>query len=244
MKMEKPMNKLGSSIVEIAGRLLPSDEFEVVMGDIAEAEEGVLGGLMDVLGLVGRQQLRLWKGWGPWLTSVGIALPAPLTLMGISYSISVSLKRCAGLGLQSLHPLEALPLACQAVLLIAGSWTGGFVLASVSRRTLWMNATICIVLCLFCMARFHVDSLSRFCLIPFLLPSVLGVLRGMTGTSIRKDLAFYTAIVATLSMTFLSMASGVWSLGWMLIWPAWYIVATAVQPRKRAIGQIYGENHA
>jgi hypothetical protein len=233
--MEKSMKKLASSLMEIAGRLLPPDEFEVVMGDIAEAGDGVFGGLMEILGLAIRRQLGLWRSLGPWLTSLGIAFPATLTLLGISFSISLNLKRLAGFSL----PIDGLPLACQTVLLITGSWSGGLVLALVSRRTLWVNATICVGLCLFCMARFHVESLSRFCLIPFLLPSVFGVHRGMIGSSVRVGLAFFTAILATLSVTFLCITGGIWPVGWMLIWPAWYIVATAGHPDKRPVGRVY-----
>ena len=237
------MKKLISALSAIAGRLLLSDEYEIVMGDIAEAEEGVFRGWLEVIGLAVRRQLELWKMWGPWLTLLGIALPATLTLLWLSFSISLSLMRSAGLGVQSSPPLEGLPFACQAVLLITGSWTGGFVLASASRRTVWANATICFSLCLFCMVRFHVESLSRFCLILFLLPSASGVHWGMIGRSIRMDLAFLSAIVATLSMTFLSMTGGIWSVGWMLIWPAWYIVTTIGRPDTGGIGRIYDENH-
>jgi hypothetical protein len=156
----------------------------------------------------------------------------------------MSLKSFAGPSIQSWHLLEGVPFACKAVLFITGSWTGGFVLASASRHTMWVNAAMCFSLCLFCMARFHVESLSKFCLILFLLPSALGVHWGMIGRSIRMDLALFAAIFATLSMAFLSITGGIWSVGWMLIWPAWYIVATAGRPDTRGTGRIYDEYRA
>src|SRR5256885_12018580 len=37
--------------------------------------------------------------------------------------------------------------------------------SSLSRRTLWVSLTACCMACSFCLVRFRVESLSRFCLL-------------------------------------------------------------------------------
>ena len=62
----------------------------MVLGDLAEMDCDVWRGLGDVLGLVARRQLALWRSWRPWAASVGLALPASLFLMGCSVAASAS----------------------------------------------------------------------------------------------------------------------------------------------------------
>ena len=79
---EPQMTGIGWSFVETVSRLLERDEREAVQGDLAEAKGSAWSGLLDVVGLVIRRQVHLWKNWRPWLAAFGLALPATLLLMG------------------------------------------------------------------------------------------------------------------------------------------------------------------
>ena len=64
-----------------------------MLGDLREAGESGLRGLLDVFGLAVRRHLALWKDWRPWLASFGMALPGSLLLMGFSLSVSRTYQR-------------------------------------------------------------------------------------------------------------------------------------------------------
>lgn len=159
------MTSVGWSLVAIAAQLLPRDEREAALGDLVEASECAWQGLLDVLSLVLYRQALLWKSWRPWLAAFGLTAPSSFLLMGASVSVSQTFLRLTGHKvldggrLTMLHDLVY--LLCQVFLLLACSWAGGFVAASVSRRTLWVSASLCALPCLFCLARFRIESLSR-----------------------------------------------------------------------------------
>jgi len=233
------MTNLGWSLLNGLSRGLESNEREAVLGDLIEAGESALRGVIDVAGLVFLRHVALWKSWRPWLAGFGAAFPGSLLLMGVSVSVSWKWQGLMGLKVTdgtSAIPVAGLlaPLLCQASLLIAWSWTGGFVVGSVSRRTLWFSAAMCSLPCLFCLMRFREHSLSRLCLLLFLVPAVAGVRHGLRLVRIR----FRTALVMALAVTILML--GWWNMrglplvSWALIWPAWYIVATAQRSRKNA----------
>ena len=54
------MTEISWSFVEVAARLLEGNEREAVLGDLREAGESGLRGLLDVFGLAIRRQLVLW----------------------------------------------------------------------------------------------------------------------------------------------------------------------------------------
>jgi hypothetical protein len=241
------MTGLGWPFVEAAARLLARDEREAVLGDLVEAGESVWQGLSGVLGLVFRQEAVLWKTWRPWLAGFGVALPSSFLLMGFSLSVSWSYLRlrCPELLSQAslTRPSGFLVLICQAFLLIGWSWTGGFVVGSVSRRTLWASTVLCYSPCLFCLARFRVESLSRFCLFLFLLPAIWGVRQGLRISRMNLSSAIVLAVAVTVMMLPGWSIAGQhwwspprWTLNWALCWPAWYLVATA----RRFSGQARG----
>ena len=239
------MTSTGWSLVETAARLLARDEREAVLGDLVEAGESTWQGLLGVLGLVFRREAVLWKSWRPWLAGFGVALPSSFQLMGASVSVTWSYLtlRCPELLQKSSLTLGsgALVLLCQALLLIGWSWTGGFVVGSLSRRTLWASTLLCYSPCLFCLSRFRIESLSRFCLLLFLLPAIWGVHQGLRLSQMKLRWAVIVALGVTLLMI-PSWSNGswhwwspsVWSLNWLLIWPAWYLVATARKPGREA----------
>ena len=150
-----------TSLVEAAALLLAPAEREAVLGDLAEAGESVWRGLLGVFGLVIRREAILWKSWRPWLAAFGLSMPASFCLMGYSLTVSGSFQSWLAGG-------RATPVLMYAAMLLAWSWAGGFVVASLSRRTLWMSILATCSPCLFCLARFRESSLPRICLLLFL----------------------------------------------------------------------------
>jgi hypothetical protein len=232
------MTRAGWGLVDYASRLLAPNEREAVLGDLAEAGDTGWQGLLGVLWLVFRREVLLWKNWRPWLAGFGVALPSSFLLMGASLSVSWSYMRllCPELLQQALltRTSATVVLLGQALLLIGWSWTGGFVVGSLSRRTLWASTLLCYSPCLFCLTRYRVQSLSPLCLLLFLLPAVCGVRQGLRISSVKLSTAIVRAVAVTLLMLPQWSSAGQtwwspprWSLNWLLIWPAWYLVATS-----------------
>ena len=221
-------------LVDVVARLLERDEREAVQGDLAEAGEGAWEGLFAVLGLVVRRQAMAWKNWRPWLAAFGLALPGSLLLMGFSLSVSQAYQQFMEPTILKATGLTMGPgfwlLLCQVFLLIGWSWTGGFVVGSISRRTLWVSATLSFLPCLFCLARFQVECLSRLCLLLFLLPAIWGVRRGLQIARIKLSSAVVLAVSVTAATIPTWGSEGPWIPNWALSWPAWYLVATARKP--------------
>jgi hypothetical protein len=240
------MSSLQWSLVEVASRLLEGDEREAVLGDLVESEERAWKGLFGVMGLVVRRQALLWKSWRPWLAGFALALPSSFLLMGASLSVSWSYQRLLCPELLKAASLTKgsglLALLCQALLLIGWSWTGGYVVGAASRRTLWASALLCYSPCLFCLSRFQVQSLSRFCLLLFLVPAIWGVRHGLRSSRLRLDAAIVLALAITALTVVASGSNGqhLWSaprlnLDWALSLPAWYLVATSRRPEGIAV---------
>jgi hypothetical protein len=190
--------------------------------------------LMDVLSLVIRRQVLLWKNWQPWLAAFGLAFPGSLFLMGFSLSVSWTFQHlidpagpkvplASGLMLHS----RIAVLICQFCLLIGWSWTGGFVVGSVSRQTLWVSTVAACLPCVFCLARFHKTSLPGLCLFLFLLPAIWGVRHGLKLARIKLRSAITIATMITILTFLTSNKTGSWAILCASIWPAWYMAATA-----------------
>ncbi len=240
------MSSLQWSLVEVASRLLEREDREAVLGDLAEAQENAWNGLFGVMGLVVRRQALLWKSWRPWMAGFAVALPSSFLLMGASLSVSWSYQRLLCPELLKAASLTKgsglLVLLCQVVLLIGWSWTGGYVVGAASRRTLWASALLCYSPCLFCLSRFRVESLSRYCLLLFLVPAIWGVRQGLRSSRMRLHTALVLALAVT-ALTFVASGSDgqhLWSaprlnLDWALSLPAWFLVATSRRPEGIAV---------
>jgi hypothetical protein len=228
------MRTISWSLVEVVARLLERHEREAVLGDLIETDRSVQQSLLDVLGLVIRRKVGLWKSWRPWLAAFGLALPSSLLLMGFSISVSRTYQEVLGPTLLRATGLTVGPgftLLLSNVLLLAGwSWTGGFVMGSLSRRTVWVSAALSFLPCLFCLGRFPIDSLSRFCLLLFLPPAIWGAHRGLKIAQIKLSSALVLALAVTLLTIPTWQSRGPWIPNWALSWPAWYLVATAQKP--------------
>lgn len=224
----------GWRLMGVVSLLLEPCEREAVLGDLVEAGEGGWQGFLAVLGLFIRRQTDLWRNWRPWLIAFGLAVPGSFLLMGFSLSVSRAYQQWIGPNLFRVAGLTIGPgfllLLCNVVLLSGWAWTGGFVVGSVSRRTVWVSAALSFAPCLFCLERFRVESLSRFCLLIFLPPAIWGARRGLQIAHIKLT----SAIVLALGLTVLTIptwsSKGSWIPNWALSWPAWYLVATARRP--------------
>jgi hypothetical protein len=224
------------SMVEAAAQFLERDEREAVLGDLAESGESASRALRDVIGLAIRRNLLLWRNWRPWLAAFGLALPASFPLMGFSLSVSHAYQAFIGPTILSATGIEIGPglalLCCNVLLLVIWSWTGGYVVGKLSRRTVHVSAAVCFLPCVFCLSRFHVEWLSRMCLLLFVAPAIWGVMRGIRFVQIRLGGAVFLAVTVTLLTIPLWRTSGAWIPNWALSWPAWYMVATAWQKRR------------
>jgi hypothetical protein len=221
----------GSRLVDLVSRLLRPEEREVVQGDLLEGGESAWQSLLAVLGLVIRREAALWRNWRPWLAAFGLALPSSFLLMGFSLSVSRAYQQLVGRPILHVTGVTVGPgfalFLCNVLLLAAWSWTGGFVVGSVSRRTVWVSAALSFAPCLFCLERFRVESLSRLCLLLFLPVALWGAHRGLQIARIKRSSAVALAIAVTALTIPTWSSSGAWIPNWALSWPAWFLVATA-----------------
>ncbi len=205
-----------TSLVEMAAGFLGPEEREVVLGDLAESGADVWSGLLSVLGFVVRQQLELWRSWRPWVAS-GVSLPGSLLLLGVSFALSEHARDLRRSG--SIH----WTIVCEALLMLAWAWTSGFMVGSLSRCTRWISIALCAIPCLSCVLRFHDTSLSRFCVLLFLAPGVVGAIQGIR----RVRLQLRNAVVLVTAITGLMLVwSGMSAWNWPLLLPSWFLVAT------------------
>lgn len=159
-------------LVEAASLLLAPCDREAVLGDLCESGESPWRALLGVLGLVIRREVMVLKSWRPWVAAFGLSMPSSFCLMGFSLTVSWSFQSWMAGG-------PAQPMLANAFLLTALACTGGFVVAWLSRQTLWMSILATFSPCMFCLARFRQHSLPRVCLLVFLLPAIWGAWQGM-----------------------------------------------------------------
>jgi hypothetical protein len=222
---------LGWAVANFIAQWLEPEEREAVLGDLVESGRSARSAALDIFGLIVRRQFEVWKTWRPWLASFGLALPASFLLMGYSLSVSRALQQVISPAVASTTGFTPGPgfslLLCNVLLLLCWSWSGGFVVGSLSRRTLWVSAILTFAPCIFCVERFRVERLSRLCLLLFLPPAIWGVSRGLAIAQLKRRSAFVLALVVTVLTIPTWASAGPWIPNWALSWPAWYLVATA-----------------
>ncbi len=146
-------------LVELGSRLLEPDERDAVRGDLTESRARGGQALREVLGLVLRRQAAMWLDWQPWLALLGVVVPLGLLLSHVSRWWADSHAIYAFLYVNNwtsafldspgsrgdlVHYSTRFALHC--LTLIGWSWTSGYVLGSLSRRTSWVTASLfCIV---------------------------------------------------------------------------------------------------
>jgi len=206
-----------SSMSEMATIFLAPKDRDAVLGDLAETGTRGWSALGSVLGLVVRQQTELWRAWQPWVAS-GVAFAGSLLLLGVSFGLSVDsrdlLRGERGYG----------SVLCEALLMLSWAWTSGFVAGSLSGKTRWMSGILCATPCLSCVLRFQDTSLSRLCVLLFLLPGLVGAVRGARHARVSRRTALTLAIATT---TLMLAWGGMYMRNWFLLLPAWWLVAHA-----------------
>jgi len=141
------MTRFGGWLPGILARGLEPAERDAVLGDIAESGEGIGAATGDVLGLVVRRQALLWTFWRPWLALLGVGVLAGVPLSRIAFRLNVNLgQQLVTYQKYGVHFETGLTagqdlafLLCLAGALLGWSWTCGFVLGSLSGRTVWLT---------------------------------------------------------------------------------------------------------
>ena len=221
----------GSWWVELLARGLSPGERETVLGDLAEAGETSPQAFLSVAGLIVWRQLLVWRNWAPWVAALGLAMPASFHLMGFSVSIAQTYQSV--IGSTVLHAAGGKAgsgltvLLSNIGLLAAWSATVGFAVGTISRRTIWASAAFSLLACVFCLARFRIDSLSRLSLLIFLPPAIAGLCFGLRTSRVRFGGSLAAAIVTTALTLPHWNKPGAWLPNCILSWPAWYLVAAA-----------------
>lgn len=219
-------------LVEFAAAQLGRDERDAVIGDSLEAGDTVWKALAGVLGLVVRRQLLRWRSWRPWFATFLLALPACYLLTYVSISVACTSERLMGLKVGHWAPTGHegfLMLLCHIFLLITWSWTSGFAVGSLSPRTLCSTIAVSCVNFLPYGMHLRIESISPYYSLLFVAPAIWGIQQGRR----TRRLGLRTALLLATTMTALTTAAWIgnalWILNWLLLCPAWYLVATACQ---------------
>lgn len=261
------MTSIGWWVVDVVSRALEPDERNAVRGDLIEARSSSGRALLDVLGLVVRRQAALWLDWKPWLALAAIAVPLGLLLGHLSRRWADGSAVYAWLYVNNwtwgflespgarrdlLHTTVGFLL--NAITLAGWSWTAGYVLRSLSRRTSWLTGS------LFCLAvlggtvgtdtiaarnPFNPAFASMFYRMVW--PAMLGLLvvvpalAGLHRAHRVAALPFVQAIVWAAAVALLTTRSAfnlgggplVLLLALALVWPVGYMVGIASWQRWR-----------
>ncbi len=170
--MGEVMTHMGWTLADLATQLLEAHERDAVRGDLAECGANGWRVLREVLGLVLRRQAGLWTEWQPWLALLGVVLPLGVLLSHASRSwadgmvLDISLyarlwdwSYLAYPGWRGELFRAVWSTALGAAALSVWSWTCGYMLASVSRRTVWV-AVVAFALVVF-LATIGTSTLAR-----------------------------------------------------------------------------------
>jgi hypothetical protein len=144
------MSKILARLVVLISGLLRPDERDAVLGDLAESQEGPAQALVSLLGLIIRQQAALWVDWRPWLALVGVVAIIGPRLLSMAWAVStpvfIDLQifwKYGSFYSSGLTPSEEIiTFLSQTLGLVFWSWTSGFVMGALARRTIWISGTI------------------------------------------------------------------------------------------------------
>jgi hypothetical protein len=210
-------------------KALSAAEREAVMGDFAELGLTDRRAATSLLELVLRRQLRAWKEWQPWFTTLAIILPVCPLLAMLCTQLSMSVwpsvvswvhhEPSYDTGLSPSAFWGAICLRASA--LATWSWTSGFALGALSRRTPWVSGVLffgsyvvlanmgqpfSVRLCWLTGVVWLPVSINLLCV---LLPAYCGIRR----SSRMPDLKFLRVLGLALWTTAMS-ALALWSRAW------------------------------
>lgn len=149
------MKQLRWWLIDLLSQTLEVDERDAVYGDLTESGETGGQALRDVLGLVVRRQAAVWIDWRPWTALLALVVPTGLLLFAVSARMAdsnaiylwlyannwdSSLLSNAAFRRDFFH--YALLFFLQYLALACWSWSSGFVLGCISRRTILVNGIL------------------------------------------------------------------------------------------------------
>jgi hypothetical protein len=150
--MGEVMTHIGWTLADLATQLLEPRERDAVRGDLAECGASGWCAFRQVLGLVLRRQAALWNEWQPWFAVIAIVLPIGLILSHATrwWADANALDVLIYWRLWNFEYLDfpgwrrnielLMWWATMSGMALAGwSWTSGYVVASLSRRTGWVT---------------------------------------------------------------------------------------------------------
>jgi hypothetical protein len=150
--MGEAMTRIGWTLADLATQLLEPHERDVVRGDLAECGASGWRTLREVLGLVLRRQAALWTEWGPWTAVIAIVLPIGLILSHATrwwadaHALDVliywrlwNFEYLDFPGWRRNIELLTWWATVSGIALAGWSWTSGYMVASLSRRTRWLT---------------------------------------------------------------------------------------------------------
>jgi len=220
----------------VLARGLEPAERNVVLGDLAESDEGAGAATCDLLGLIVRRQVGLWTVWRPWLALLGICGLAGVPLSQIAFSLNVDLGQQLMAYLKygvhfetGVTPRQDMAFfLCLAVALVVWSWTCGFVLGSLSGRSVWLTWSVFYLIVLdSAWARFVLSGniivrgarplpLLMAAILPLSLATLLFSLAALYGTYLgvrRRALPLRPAYLLASAITILTIFA-TWTSGW------------------------------
>jgi hypothetical protein len=221
------MNASTWQLVELSSRLLEAKDRDIVLGDLAETEEGAWRCLLEVFGLVLRRQAGLWRKPWPWLAGFMVALPSGFLLMVASLSVSCTWERLVHHQVfdkqwPTGHEGFAM-LGCHILLVGLWSWSTAYVLGFTSRRTLWASTVLAVVP----FSIFACVPFFRPCFFLFLPPAIVGALHGWRGVRVSLGAGFVLAAIVTALMIAAWSEQALWLPNWAFLLPIWYFVFAA-----------------
>jgi hypothetical protein len=225
---------------ERVSRFLEPAEREAVLGDLMESGEGPWQTLAGIAGLVLRRQAGHWRNWRPWVAAFGVSVPTSFMLMGGSVGLCSTFVKLAAAGAAGRLSAAAVEIVAVQTLLLAGwSWTCGYLVGSISRRTAWFSVVAYGFPCLFCLSRFRIESLPRLSLLLFVVPLALGLWQGLGRRKVTPRFSVAAATIIT-ALAFIALADSTGTLGsvsgWecsiVQTWPAWCLAVASLHSAK------------
>lgn len=150
------MTKLSSWLVAKLSSALEPDLRKSVLGDLTELRASYTKTVYELIGLILRQEARLWTTWRPWLALIGIVGAIGWLLSEVCLGVVVEVSRQADIywlygvrynsGLSDTQEIAI--VFCTSMAVVCWSWLAGFTLAALSGKTAHINRI------LFCLAWF------------------------------------------------------------------------------------------
>jgi hypothetical protein len=209
--------------------LLDPAERDAVLGDFAELTLTDSQIVKSLAGLVVRRQLIPWKEWSPWFAVIAIIMPLCPLLARLSSDLnraiwpSLWMKLHHGISYQTgLSPSTLVCEFCfQGLALITWSWTSGFALGALSRRAVWVCATLFFAFYLACASGDRLFSvgfswLNGWAWLPFLVNLLVVLFPAFFGIHCRRTFPTLTCARMCLVLLWTITIGGLalWTQGW------------------------------